>query len=107
MAGSMRGLRSRLGRAVRRVLTQRGPSGASYAELYERQGRSMPATSSVGDGDFDLIGRIELGLLQMEGLRPTDTVIDFGCGTGRLAIHLIPELRDGHYIGIDIAQSML
>jgi ubiquinone/menaquinone biosynthesis C-methylase UbiE len=54
-----------------------------------------------------LIGGIELGALLMAGLRPNDTVVDFGCGTGRLARQLIPRLAGGHYIGIDIAPTML
>ena len=33
--------------------------------------------------------------------------MDLGCGTGRLAVHAIPTLAGGHYVGIDIAQSML
>ena len=59
------------------------------------------------DGDFDLIGRIELGVLLMEGLRPTDTLLDFGCGSGRLALKAIPVLREGHYFGVDISQTMV
>ena len=78
-----------------------------YEDLYERHGKELPPTISVGDGDFDVIGTIELGILRMEGLRPEDKVVDFGCGTGRLAVHLIPFLNGGHYVGIDIAQSML
>jgi ubiquinone/menaquinone biosynthesis C-methylase UbiE len=78
-----------------------------YESLYEAHGAALSEADSVGGGDFDLIGRIELGLLQMEGLRPTDTVVDFGCGAARLASHLVPELNGGRYIGVDIAQSML
>lgn len=78
-----------------------------YEDLYERYTRELPPTLSVGGGDFDLIGAIELGILGMEGLRPEDHVVDFGCGTGRLAVHLIPVLNGGRYVGIDIAQSML
>jgi cyclopropane fatty-acyl-phospholipid synthase-like methyltransferase len=43
----------------------------------------------------------------MEGLRPTDTLVDFGCVTGRLAVHAVSALIGGRYIGIDISQSML
>ena len=78
-----------------------------YQQLYEAQGRDLSPAASIGAGDFDRIGRIELGLLQMEGLRPTDTLVDLGCGTGRLAVQVIPQLAGGHYVGIDIAESML
>jgi SAM-dependent methyltransferase len=101
----LKSLRDALGSPV--AAARSGPSSASYEALYEEHGRALPAQTSIGGGDFDLIGRIELGILQMEGLRPTDTVVDFGCGTSRLAVHLIPYLDGGQYIGIDIADSML
>lgn len=78
-----------------------------YEALYENHGKHFSDDDVVGAGAFDLIGRIELGLLLMEGLEPTDTVLDFGCGTGRLAMPLIPRLAGGHYIGTDVSQSML
>ena len=40
-------------------------------------------------------------------MQPTNTVVDFGCGTGRLAVHLIPHLKGGRYIGIDVSKTML
>jgi SAM-dependent methyltransferase len=81
--------------------------GNIYERLYEAHGRHFSDEDVVGAGNFDLIGRLELGVLLAEGLRPTDTVVDFGCGTGRLAVHLIPVLRGGHYVGVDVARSML
>ncbi len=78
-----------------------------YEAVYEAHGEFYSDDQVVGDGDFDLIGRIELGVLLMEGLRPTDTLMDLGCGTGRLAVKVIPTLVGGHYIGTDISQSML
>jgi hypothetical protein len=42
-------------------------------------------------GDFDLGGRIQLGVLLRQGLRPTDTLLDLGCGSGRLALKAIPK----------------
>jgi ubiquinone/menaquinone biosynthesis C-methylase UbiE len=44
----------------------------------------------------------------MEGLKPGDTLVDLGCGTGRLAVLAIAWLRKGgRYIGIDISKTML
>lgn len=107
-AGALRVLPRRVRRELLRALSTGAGGGASvYERQYDAQGRAMSPATSIGGGDFDLIGRIELGLLQMEGLRPTDTLVDLGCGTGRLAVHAIPELAGGHYIGIDIAASML
>jgi SAM-dependent methyltransferase len=78
-----------------------------YEQLYEAWGRTHGDEDVVGEGDFDLIGRIELGVLLAEGLQPAHTLVDFGCGTGRLAVHAIPALTGGHYVGIDVAASML
>lgn len=35
------------------------------------------------------------------GLRAEDHVLDFGCGSGRTGIHLIPYLDPGNYVGVD------
>lgn len=78
----------------------------TYEALYETHARVHSAEDSVG-GSFDLVGRLELQLLLAEGLKPTDTLLDLGCGTGRLAVHAIPALDGGAYIGIDISQSMI
>jgi 2-polyprenyl-3-methyl-5-hydroxy-6-metoxy-1,4-benzoquinol methylase len=78
-----------------------------YEALYEAHARTLPPDQSIGGGDYVLIGRIQLGSLLMAGLRPGDTLLDFGCGTGRLAVHAIPWLQGGRYIGIDISETML
>jgi SAM-dependent methyltransferase len=80
---------------------------STYERLYEAHGRSLAPSASIGGGDFDRIGRIELGILLMEGLQSHHTLVDFGCGTGRLGVHVVGALTAGHYIGIDIADSML
>lgn len=99
-------LRSRLGVLRRRLLSVL-PS-KSYEALYEHQARKLPPTESIGRGDYESMGRRELGVLLMEGLNPNDTLVDLGCGTGRLAVHVIPRLGEGgRYIGVDISKTML
>jgi SAM-dependent methyltransferase len=83
-----------------------GPATSPYEVTWETAAQ-LQADQMVGGGDFDLIGRIELGLLLTEGLRPTDTLLDFGCGSGRLAVQVIPVLRGGHYLGVDVSQTMI
>ncbi len=78
-----------------------------YARLYERHARRTPSDQAPGRGPFELVGEIELGLLLQEGLTSKHTLLDFGCGTGRLAVHVVPHLTGGHYIGTDISQTML
>ncbi len=80
----------------------------TYENLYESYAREVKIDQVIGSGDFELIGRIEHSLLQMEGLKPEHTLVDLGCGIGRLAVHVIPTLSSiGAYIGIDISQTML
>lgn len=78
-----------------------------YERVYEMQAVALPPDESIGRGDFDGIGKVELAQLLLEGVQPGDRVIDLGCGTGRLAVHLIPYLRSGRYLGIDISKTML
>jgi SAM-dependent methyltransferase len=79
----------------------------TYENLYESYAREVQVDQVVGHGDFEEIGRTELALLEMEGLKPEHTLVDLGCGVGRLAVHVIPKLVGGSYIGIDISQTML
>ncbi len=61
----------------------------------------------VGDGDFLAIGREFLGhLIQHADLKPTDTVLDVGCGVGRIAVQLTQYLApEGQYIGFDVGAA--
>jgi ubiquinone/menaquinone biosynthesis C-methylase UbiE len=79
----------------------------TYEALYEAHAVALPPALSIGAGDYDTMGRIMLSALLQEGLHPAHTFVDFGCGTGRLARHVIPRLPRGVYIGVDIAPSML
>lgn len=48
-----------------------------------------------------IFGRVYFDFLVAAGVRPGDTVLDFGCGTGRLGTLLIPYLGSGRYFGIE------
>lgn len=92
---------------LRDKLTTLRVDNNTYERLYEYYAKAVPSDQAVGHGDFDLIGRTELALLQLEGLQPEHTLVDLGCGIGRLAVHVIPALTRGSYIGIDISDTML
>jgi SAM-dependent methyltransferase len=101
-------------RFARRLLEVSAPPAAepstaasTYADLYEQHAIEHPPETSIGRGDFDRMGQIELAILTDAGLKPSSTLLDFGCGTGRLAVHAIPFLSDGQYIGTDISPTML
>ena len=99
-------------RALGRRLRRRGPSAPAmtdrtYHDLYESHARRFAPHESIGAGDYDLVGRIELGALIAAGLAPDQTLVDFGCGTGRLAVHALPYLHSGAYHGIDISETMI
>ena len=100
-------LRERLSRTERRKKDE--GREASYEELYEARVRATSPDVAIGAGrvPFDTVGRMELEILEKEGLRPADKLVDLGCGSGRLAVHAIPALKGGHYVGIDISRSML
>lgn len=81
-----------------------------YEKLYERHAQAFPddlAVGGKGEWEFDAIGRMELAILRAEGLEPKATLLDLGCGTGRLAVHAIPHLSSGRYIGVDISPTMI
>ena len=45
--------------------------------------------------------------LVSQGIRPSDTLVDYGCGTLRVGSLFIEHLEAGHYIGMDIDQRIL
>ena len=62
----------------------------------------------VGDGDFTEIGERIVGFLQrFSGLRPEDSILDAGCGIGRLAVPLTSYLTTGSYEGFDIVRPAI
>jgi SAM-dependent methyltransferase len=62
---------------------------------------------NVGDGDFQAVGaQLLRNLTDHAGLKPTDQVLDIGCGNGRVAEQLAPYLKaGGGYVGFDISKA--
>lgn len=59
-------------------------------------------------GNFDTMGLIQRDLLIAHGLTPDGTVVDVGCGSGRLAAPLSQYLgADGQYLGTDVVPALV
>jgi SAM-dependent methyltransferase len=63
----------------------------------------------VGRGDFRATGDEFLQhFIELGGLRPSDDVLDVGCGVGRMALPLTTFLdRHGSYTGLDIVPEAI
>lgn len=55
----------------------------------------------VVGGLWDEIGQLQFNFLVSQGLKPTDYLLDVGCGSLRGGVHFIRYLDKGHYFGID------
>lgn len=75
-----------------------------YETLYESHATSQTDETVVGDLR---LGPVELEILVDHGLRPTDTLVDLGCGIGRLACEVARWMDGGEYIGTDVSDTML
>src|SRR4051794_37428060 len=63
---------------------------------------------AVSGGDFRTVGgEFTEHLVRLGGLRPTDRVLDIGCGAGRIAIPLLRYLDRGSYEGFDVHEEAI
>lgn len=98
MASAMEKIRERAGRLRSRM---RGESERQIA--LEDLEPPQVLTEAVSGGYFQSIGREFADyLIRFGGLRPTDRVLDVGCGTGRVAVPLFGYLDSGSYEGFDV-----
>lgn len=108
----------RLRRAVRRALPRPivrllWNAASDLKDLPGRLKSGRPApwrvVHNVGGGDFHRTGQALFETIRAEtGLQPHETVLDMGCGAGRLAVPLCAYLSaEGRYVGFDIAPRAL
>jgi len=81
-----------------------------YRRLVKHLIATMPleqAMSKAVGGNFEAIGEVEMRLLVHLGLQPYHSLVDVGCGSGRLAKRLAKYLSGGMYTGIDVVPELL
>ena len=76
-----------------------------FRELVAQYGTDYAMELIVG-GEYDAVGALEESALLNLGLRPEHTVVDVGCGTGRLSSRLAPFLK-GKFVGTDVLPEAL
>lgn len=59
-------------------------------------------------GDFDVVGAAFVQWLRtLAGLNSGSSILDVGCGAGRIALPLQAELTAGHYVGFDCCSESI
>ena len=70
--------------------------------------QAMAIAVGGSGGDFRAIGDEELRLLVHFGLSAGHSIVDVGCGSGRLALALTEEFGDDlDYVGTDVVEELL
>lgn len=77
-----------------------------YRSLWESIKGDKRAPARAVGGDFETVGRLEFELLRSLGMERDWSIVDVGCGSGRLAAQLAPWLT-GPYLGTDILPELL
>ena len=85
-----------------------------FVEDYEALVKNLLATKPLDEamsaavgGAYHLIGDIERSIVTYAGLKSGMKLIDYGCGSGRLASSLATAQLKVDYVGIDIVDDLL
>ncbi|HEX8252184.1 MAG TPA: class I SAM-dependent methyltransferase, partial [Thermoanaerobaculia bacterium] len=66
------------------------------------------AVDEIGGHDFAAIGRHLADIaIDLGALAPDGTIVDIGCGYGRLAVPLAKHLQRGRYRGFDVSRGAI
>ena len=76
------------------------------AEIDEADLERAPHRLASG-GHWREAGLWQFELLRQQGLEPQHYVLDVGCGSLATAVHLLPFLDQGHYLGVERDRSLL
>ncbi len=78
----------------------------TVAAIIARNPLDVAMAAAVG-GEYEKFGKIEADLLVRCGLSATSSIIDLGCGSGRLSTELGRRFPGLTYLGTDIVQPLL
>ncbi|MQS16635.1 class I SAM-dependent methyltransferase [Streptomyces kaniharaensis] len=98
----------RLARDTRLRLTT--TDHVAYYRAVMRSDTARSADAAVGSKTREswlALGRMQYDYLVGHGLKPTDRMLEIGCGNLRAGWRFIGHLKTGHYHGIDISPDIL
>jgi SAM-dependent methyltransferase len=87
----------------------------SFADIYREQteayirsgGPHITLGANLTSASLADAGLAEVDRLRSDGLTPTSVCVDYGCGTLRVGKHLIRQLPEGAYWGLDISAYLI
>jgi SAM-dependent methyltransferase len=91
-------------------ITQKHDFVGSYNEFIEYNFANFPIEKAVEvscGGNREAYGHIEKQILIKYGANPQSTIVDVGCGYGRLAENLVDFLSSGTYLGVDVVPKLI
>lgn len=83
----------------------------STSSYYNREAIAAAAAAgrhrTLVGGLWEEIGALQFSFMVSHGLKPSDHLLDVGCGSMRGGIQFVPFLDEGHYFGFDINRSLI
>jgi ubiquinone/menaquinone biosynthesis C-methylase UbiE len=79
---------------------------ATVADLMAKHPLDEAMSLAVG-GSYELVGNVASDILLYAGARSGMAILDFGCGSGRVASALSRKVKIGRYVGTDVVQVLL